>query len=47
MDSLDLANVNSLAQDRVMYVIIRSTVFGDRTGQRTVTNMAKARFVNW
>ncbi len=40
-------NINSLCQDRVIYVILSSKLSGDRSGNPTAANVLKAGFVNW
>ena len=47
VDRQGIFDINTLAQDRVVYVIISTKLSGDRNGKRTPVLKAKAGFVNW
>ncbi|DBA81139.1 TPA: Potassium transporter, variant 3 [Trebouxia sp. C0005] len=47
VDRQGALDINSLCQDRVMYVILSSKLSGDRRGNPTVASVLKAGFVNW
>ncbi|DBB14587.1 hypothetical protein WJX82_006291 [Trebouxia sp. C0006] len=40
-------DINSLCQDRVIYVILSSKLSGSRSGNPTAANVLKVGFVNW